>query len=428
MKRSTAAVCGISRILFAAGVFCWFFYFFTVITGPETADLSVLVPIIPIALSYCAGVIASRRGIKVLVYILIQIILCAAGIFLLQLAIRSVPDVFELRLTSSIALAVSMAVCAKTAASEINGTQIVHRFDAGLVLCAVLLLADHYLKASYGSTALTVLGASMLMLLLSLAMMRSEKDAALGSAAGRALPVILLILIAFAAGTFAVLGSGAAHGVSSAIISVIRGFLGLIASAATFLWSKWEAFCGWLASLFEPGESVPINIVVPEDAQDVLEISEPSQTSVIVLYVLTALFAAGIIAAFIYAIRKTRLRRTGQGRLNNRLAVRKGGTADGLRKYLSELAARIRYRVDCIRFRNTPAGLLAWCERHVSRAGRKLPSESGPQFLLRLAESQDGGSSDALRTLAALLEKAFYSTAHAEADPALCSAVRKCRF
>ena len=77
MKRTTAAVCGLSRILFAAGVFCWFFYFFTVITGPETAELTALVPIASIALSYCAGVIASRRGIKVLVYILIQIVLCA---------------------------------------------------------------------------------------------------------------------------------------------------------------------------------------------------------------------------------------------------------------------------------------------------------------------------------------------------------------
>ncbi|MBQ2310972.1 MAG: hypothetical protein II185_00275, partial [Firmicutes bacterium] len=210
--------------------------------------------------------------------------------------------------------------------------------------------------------------------------------------------------------------------------SVVRGFLGLIASAATFLWSKWEAFCGWLASLFEPGESVPINIVVPEDTPDVPEISEPSHTSIIVLYVLTALLAAGIIAAFIYAIRKARLRRIRPGRLDNRLAVRQGGTAEGLRKYLSELAVKIRYRVDCIRFRNTPAGLLAWCERHVPRSGRKLPSESGPQFLKRLAESQDGGSSEALRTLSALLEKAFYSPGHAEADQALCSAVRKCRF
>jgi len=297
-----------------------------------------------------------------------------------------------------------------------------------LVLCAVLLIADHYLKAPYGSTALTVLGASVLMLLLSLAMMRSEKDAAVGSAAGRALPVVLLILIALASGIFAVLGSGAAHSVSSALISVIRGALGMIASAAVFLWSKWEAFCGWLASLLEPSESVPLNIAVRDDAPDVPEIAEPSQTSIIVLYILTALLAVGIIAAFIYAVRKTRLRRIGPGRINNRLAVRQGGTAEGLRMALSKLAAKVRYRVDCIRFRNTPAGLLAWCERHVPRAGRKLPSETGPQFLRRLAEDQEGLSSDALKKLAAVLEKTFYSPVRAQADPALCSAVRKCRF
>lgn len=428
MKRSTAAVCGISRILFAAGVFCWFFCFFTLITGPESVSLSAAVPVIFIALSYCAGIIASRRGMKVLVYILIQIVLCAAGIFVLQLALKSSPDIFELRLTSSIALAASMAVCAKTAASGVKGEQISHRFDAGLVFCAVLLLADHYLKLSYGGTAIAVLAAAMLFLLLSMAMMRSERDAAIGSSVGRFLPVVLLILIALVAGIIAVLGSGAAHGLSSAVISVVKGFFGLIASAATFLWSKWEAFCRWLASLMEPGESTPVNIVVPDDAPDVPEISEPSHTSIIVLYVLTALLAAGLIAAFIYAIRKTRLRRVGHGKLNNRLAVRQGGASEGLRKALSDLGAKIRYRLECIRFRNTPAGLLAWCERHVPRAGRKLPSETGPQFVLRLAEGQDDVSSDALKALAALLEKAFYSPVRAEADPALCSAVRKCRF
>lgn len=428
MRMRTAAVCGISRILFASGVFCWFFCFFVIITGPQTVSLSAAVPIASIAICYLAGTFASRRGMKVLVYILLQIVICAAGLFVLQLSIKCVPDVFELRLTSSIALAAAMAVCAKTSASEIKGEQIARRFDAGLLLCAVLLLADHYLDVSYGRTAAAVLAAAMLFLLLSLAMLRSEKNAALGSAAGRALPVLLMILIVLAAGVITVLGSGAAGSVSSALISVVRGLLGLIGTAASFLWSRWEAFCGWLASLFEPGESVPVNIVVPEDRPDVPEISEPSQTSIIVLYVLTALLAAGIIAAFVYAVRKARLRKTGSGRLNNRLVVRSGGASEGLRRFMSELSVRIRYRMDCIRFRNTPAGLLAWCERHAPRFERKLPSESGPQFLLRLAERVDTGPSDALITLAGILEKAFYSPATAEADPALCAAVRKCRF
>ena len=428
MKKSTAAVCMISRILFTSGAFCWAFCFLALIIGPDTVSLTAAVPLIFIALSYLTGEIASRKGLRLLVYILIQIVLCAAGILVLQLALKVSPDIFELRLTSSIALAASIAVAAKTSVSELKGEQISHRFDAGLLLCAVLLTAGHFLKLQYGSTAAAVLAAAMLLLLISMAKMRADKDAVTGSSAGRLLPVVLLVLIALVAGIIAVLGSGAANGLSSAIISVVKGFFGLIASAATFLWSKWEAFCAWLAALFEPSESGPIDIVVPEDRQDIPEVTEPSQTSMIVLYVLTALLAAGIIAALIYAVRKTRLRRVGSGTLNNRLAVRQGSASDGLRKAFSELIAGIRYRLQCVRYRNTPAGMLAWCERHAPRKEKKLPSETGPQFVLRLAEGQEGASSEALKKLADILEKAFYSPARADADPALCSAVRKCRF
>ena len=428
MKRTTAAVCGLSRILFAAGVFCWFFYFFVVITEPEKVALSAAVPAACLAVSYCAGLFASRRGMKLLYYILLQLLICAAGILVLQYALKAEPDVFNLRLTSSLALAVSTAVCAKAAASEIRAEEIAHRFDAGLILCAVLILADHYLKSAYGKTALTVLAAAMLLLLLSLTMIRTDKNAALGSAAGKAIPVILIIIIALIAGVFAALGTGAAQTAAGALVSVVRGFFDLIASGAVFLWSRWEAFCSWLASKFEPGEAIPINTVVPDDSTDIPEPTEPSHTSVIVLYVLTALLAAAVIAAFIYAIRRSRLRRMKSARLNNRLAVRKGSASEGLGKALSALAVKMKYRLDCMRFRNTPAGLLAWCEGRVPRADRKRPDETGPGFVLRLAEGQSGSAADALKRLAELLEKAFYSPASAEADPALCSAVRKCRF
>ena len=427
MKRSTSAVCGISRILFGTGVFCWFYYFFAVITEPGTAELSPLVPALCLAASYCAGTIASRRGMKILHFILIQLVLCAAGIAVMQLLLKTGPDAFNFRLVTSIALAVAIAACARAAASELRPEALAHRFDAGLILCAVLILADHYLQAAYGRTALAVLAAAMIFLLLSLAMIRSDKDAAIGSAAGRILPVILIVLIALIAGACAALGTGAAQSAAGALVSAVRGLLGMITSAAAFLWSRWEAFCSWLASKFEPGEAVPVNTFEPDQQSDVPEPAELSHTSVIVLYALTVLLAVAIIAAFVYAIRKSRLRRINTGRFNNRVAVRQVASG-GFAEYLSALAARLRYRMDCIRYRNTPAGLLAWCEDHVPGSEKKRPQESGPGFVLRLAEGQPEESSDALRKLAELLEKAFYSPSSAVADASLCAAVRRCRF
>ena len=428
MKRTTSAVCGLSRILFAAGVFCWFFYFLVIITEPGSVSLPAAFPVLCLAVSYIAGLIASQRGMKLLVYVGIQIVICAAGIAVMQLILRTGQEAFNLRFTSSIALAAATAVCAKAAASEIKPDEIAHRFDVGLIISAVLILANHYLKGGYGKQALTVLAIAMFFLLLSLTMIRTDKNAAIGSTAGRAIPFVLLIVIALIAAAAAITASGAAGGAAGAVLTAIRWIWGLIAAAASFLWSRWVALCNWLATLIKPGEDVPVNIVVPDEQQDVPEPTEPSHVSVIVLYALTALLVAAVIAAVIYAIRRTKLKKISAGRLNNRLAVRQGGFSEGLRKAFEAAAARIRYRLDCVRFRNTPAGLLAWCERHVPRADRKLPSESGPQFLERLSEGQDAESSDALKTLSGLLEKAFYSRDNADADPALCAAVRKCRF
>lgn len=428
MKRSTAAVCGFSRILFAAGVFCWFFYFLVIITEPGTVSLPAVFPVICFAVSYAAGLIASARGMKLLAYVGIQIVICAAGIAVMQMLLKTGQEAFNLRLTSSIALAAATVVCARAAASEIKPGEIAHRFDVGLVLCAVLILADHYLKGAYGKQALTVLGIAMFFLLLALTMIRTDKNASIGSTAGRAIPFVLLIVIALIAAVAAITASGAAGGAVGAVLSAIRWVWGLIAAAASFLWSGWVSLCNWLATLIKPGEDVPVNIIVPDEKPDIPDAAEPSHVSAIVLYVLTALLAAAVVAAVIYAIRRTKLKKINIGRLNNRQTVRRGGLGEGFGKAFEAAAARIRYRVDCVRFRNTPAGLLAWCERHVPRADRKLPSESGPQFLERLSAGQDAAGAKALMTLSGLLEKTFYSRDTADADPALCAAVRKCRF
>ena len=428
MRRATAAVCGLSRILFSTGAFFWFFYFLVVITEPGDVLLPVLVPAAGFALCYCIGRYLSFKGINLLGYILIQIIICAAGIAAVQFLMRTGSDTFNFRLMTSIVFACVSAVLANASASDIKPAELSRRFDAGLLLIVLLILSDHYLKAGHSGPALYLLGAAVLMLLLALAMIRSDKDAAVGSSAGRILPLILLAIIALVAAAAALFGSGGAGSAAGAVISVIRGFFGLIAAAASFLWSKWVAFCDWLASLADPEGSVPIDIEIPDNQEAPPEMVEPSRTSIILLYVLTALLVIAVITAFVLMVRRIRLRRTRSVRLNNRQVVRSGGVSSGLKDMFSALAAGLKYRVDCIRYRNTPAGLLAWCERHVPGSDAKRPSESGPEFVSRLAEGQEGASSEALRTLAGLLEKAFYSPVKADADPSLCDAVRSCRF
>ena len=428
MRRSTAAVCGLSRILFSTGAFFWFFYFLVVITEPGEAGLSVPVPLAGFAVTYCAGRCLSYRGVKLLNYILIQIVICAAGIAVMQYMLTAGPDTFNFRLMTSIAYASCAAVLANASASDIRAAELSRRFDAGLLLIVLLILSDHYLRGGHLRPALYLLGAALLMILLALTMIRTERNAAVGSSAGRFLPAVLLAIMALIAAAAAVFGSGGAGSAAGAVITVIRGFFRAIAAAASFLWSKWSAFCGWLATLISSEESVPVNIDVPDQQELPPEMTEPSRTSIILLYVLTALLVVAVITAFVLMIRRIRLKRSRSVRLNNRQVIRSGGISSGLKDALSALALRIRYRISCIRCRNTPAGLLDWCERHAPRSAGKKPSETGPQFVSRLAEGQEGPQSEALLTLAELLEKAFYSPETADADPSLCAAVRSCRF
>ena len=428
MKKSMAAVCGISRILFSAGTFGWFFCFLIVITEAGDVRLSPLWPVIGLAAVYCAGRIASLRGIKLLNYVLLQILVCAAGIALIQLNMRLGAEVLRLRVLSSIAFAIAAVVCAKDSVADIRPESLTHRFDAGIILTALLIFSDHYLDIAYGKTALAVLLLAILVILLALTMLRTERHAAVGNAAGRVIPFVLMALIVLISAAVALLGSGAAQSITGAAVSAIRGLFSLIGAGAVFLWTQWTRFCSWLASLFDPVEGGGEEIIVPEPQQDGPGAAEFSRTSIIVLYVLTALIVIAALVAIILAIRRIRLRRVKTSIIDNRQAERRGGLFDGLKKSFEILAEKLRYRVYCIRYRNTPAGLLAWCERRVARADRRRRDEAGPQFLLRLSEGKSGEDAETLRALSGIIEKAFYSREGAAAAPELCAAVRRCRF
>ena len=428
MKRSAYIVSETASALFLAAVWSWFFYFCVFIAMPGSAKLSWFWPVLLFAAVYAIDRFLSRRGIKVLLYIALQIVLAAAGAAVLELAVSLPEGSAGLRAYMAVFFTITVVICAKTCVNDPSQASLMHRFDIALILAAVMLLLDHFMPQSVMHSCLAVILISLFVTILALTAIRTEKNAAVGSGAGRVLPFILLAVIALVAAGVALFLSGGAGTITAAVIAAVSWFFGLIGKGLGFLWSQWVRFCAWLATLFPDREGGGEIIIDPDKPIDIEPAGETTRASIIVLIVLTAMLVIGVIALIVWSLRNVRLKKRAARVFAEKDAVRAGGGLDALKAAAEKLLTKLRYRIDCLRYRNTPAGLLAWCERKAGRKDKRLCAESGSGFLLRLAEGRADEEKQALTTLAGLVERSFYSRSKASADAALCRAVRSCRF
>ena len=427
MKRSAYIISETASALFLAAVWSWFFYFCVFIAMPGSAKLSWFWPVLLFAAVYAIDRFLSRRGIKVLLYIALQIVLAAAGAAVLELAVSLPEGSAGLRAYMAVFFTITVVICAKTCVNDPSQASLMHRFDIALILAAVMLLLDHFMPQSVMPSCLAVILISLFVTILALTAVRTEKNAAVGSGAGRVLPFVLLAVIALVAAGVALFLSGGAGTITAAVIAAVSWFFGRIGKGLGFLWSQWVRFCAWLATLFPDREGGGEIIIDPDKPVDINPAGETTRTSIIVLIVLTAMLAAGLLALIIWSLRNVRLKKRAARVLRETDAVR-SGDGEYFSIALRKLFEKLRYSLDCLRYRNTPAGLLAWCERKAKRKDKKLAAESGSSFLLRLAEGRADEEEQALKTLAELVERSFYSRNKANADSALCRAVRRCRF
>ena len=428
MKKSSLILYTAARICFASAVFYWFFLYMGIVSGAGSISLSPVCPLAGIAVVYIAGLIVTGKGIRFWPYVALQALITAAGTVWIVLSLSSDPKDATLAVFTAIAYVITAGISAKAAAGEISQQPLTIRFDISVILSALLLLTGHYKELPLLPGGMGLLLAAMLLIVIALTVMRSGEGAGLGSAAGRVLPFVLIVIIGLATAALYLFAAGGAGKLTEFIISAVKAVWGAFVAALAFIWAQWTRFCGWLSRLFKPGEYIPEPIDVQPDEVPVPDAAEPSAFAVAVLYIMTALMVIALLVAVYTMLRNIRLRRKGRKKLNNRRVVRKGSSMGGLKEALGRLAAKMRYRFACARYRNTPAGLLAWCERKASRKEKKQREESGMQFLRRLASSREGEEKEALTALADLVEKDFYSGTRSAAAAGLCSAVRRCRF
>ena len=429
MRKPTVLICDLARVLYGGAVFYWFFIFLVIISGIEGVRLSPAVPALGLAAVYAAGFICSGKGMAFWHYAAVQTAVTAAGAVLLICVLGRGPADLKLKIFSAVVYVITAGIGAGASAAEIKPQSLTIRFDCCVVMCTIMLLAGNRTQIALLPSCMIMMLLSMAAIAVSLVVLRAEDRGQAQGLAGRALPFVLLLLIGLISLAAYYFAAGGAQKLTEALVAAAKAVLGAIGSALVFLWTQWTRFCAWLASLFPQRDFVPD--LVPQEQTDlgpVPEATEPSRFAAIVAWVMTALLVLLIAVAVYYALRSIRLRRRDRLKLDNRKAVRRGGLGEGIRDALAGLYEKLRYRFACVRYRNTAAGLLAWCEYKVPRAERCRRGESPRAFLTRIAGGMDEEEAKALNSLAALVEKDLYGREKQPVSAGLKAAVRRCRF
>ena len=429
MRKSTVLLYDLARALYGAAVFYWFFMFLILIFELQGVKLSPAVPVLAMAAVYAAGFIATGRGIGFWQYAGLQAVVTAAGTVFLICCLGLGESDTRLKVFAAADLIIASIVAAIASSSEVKPGSLTIRFDCCVLMCTIILIAGHYTDMPLLPYCVALLLLAMAAIAVTLTVMRAEDHEGVQSAAGRVLPFVLLAIIGLFSMTAYLFAAGGAKKLTEAIAAAFKAAAHAIGAALAFIWTQWTRFCAWLATLFPDRDIVPDPLTPEQQSMpDIPQPTEPSRFAVILVWVLTALVAVAFLVAVYFALRNIRLKRKGRLRFNNRKAVRRGGLLEGLKAAFSMLKEKLRYSFACIRYRNTPAGLLAWCESKVPRSDRCRKGESGPGFLLRIADGREEAEKTALTGLASLVERDFYSAEKTAVPPELKAAVKRCRF
>lgn len=395
-------------------------------------------PLVLAAFLLCACLlngIAARRGISLSLYVIIQLLLSALGIFLLLNTIELSPGGTGTRVLMSVLFAGGVFISAALAMEPPKLRTLVTCFDLIVFAALILLLLDRFLELPAAGTAVWSCLIAIAVTLASLIIGRVEREGARASvrgnpAAGRTLIVGLFALMGALAALLAVFASGGVRSLSEAALAALKWCWGLIVSAAMFVLGLLERFLLWLSQFISDG---PVAAEPPVQGVNApvgdLAMGEASLPP----WIGYAALAVGASALVWLLIRMRRERAGGRTVLRRRGPrggeVRKSGLGNALRALFSGLRGELVYRLNCLRLRKTPAGLLAWCERRAPKGAKRAGAESGSEFLLRLAPlGANAEQGAALERLAVLVERGFYSRHAPAVEPELYRAVRRCRF
>lgn len=435
MKRTTEFFLS-GAMLLCYNAFCaWLFCLSKIQNECQVMRMNTVLTAAFLLCAYLLNRAAAARGMSLSLYVIIQLAMSAAGICLLLGTMELSPGGMGTRVLMSVIFAGGVLASAALAMEPPKLHSLVTCFDVMVFSALILLFLGRVLELPALGTALWTCIAAIAAALGALIAGRVEREGAGASvrgspAAGRALIAGVFALMGIVTALLSAFAAGGMHSLSEGVLAAVKWCWGLVVSAATLLLGLLERFIMWLSQFMsdEPAvlEPMPAGPQMSGGDYSMEEMTLPPWLG----YAVLALGAAALVWLL---IRMRRERAGGRTVLRRRRPsggeVRKSGLARALRELFAGLRGTLRYRMDCIRFRKTPAGLLCWCERRAPKAARRAQAESGSEFLLRLAGlGVSAEQSAALETLAGLVERSFYSARPAVVDAELYRAVRRCRF
>ncbi len=433
MKRITEYLSGSTAVLFQVALTGWMFALSEINFDFVYMELNYFLLSAVLLGAYCINTIVMRRGIGVPLFVSLQILLVAAGVF--AFVKSAVIEPYELRtlIINCIIYCLGFAVAAFLSWMPTNQSGILLRFDALAVMIIIMMALDHIIGMPGARGSIAMCGVCILLCLLSAVSIKSGALLGRGGAVegNPALGRIMLVVVAVLMGAMAILvvvfAAGEVKSISEFLLNIVTACVGAVKAALLWLYSLLERLVLWLTQFMKdtPMESVGMPAAggaAPELMEEV-DVSLPRW-----LWAVPVAIAVAALAFFVFRLRKYKaVKLTVRSHVVTKVH-RESGLMEALRELWKKLKTELAFRFNCVRYRRSSAGLLVWCEKKCPRELSRRSGESGESFLLRLGEGLGGEEERSLAALALLVQRSFYSPKPQTVPKELYKSIKKIRF
>ncbi|MGN1001637.1 MAG: hypothetical protein ACI4PC_02610 [Oscillospiraceae bacterium] len=436
MKRSTEILNGLSALLFHVALTGWFFCLSILNVDFTAMSLPYALLFLAAAAAYGLNRLMVNRGVPAPLFVAAQALMVGAGAWLFVSTLRLEPYSLSTAIICCVIYCCAFPTSAFLAYYGVGKNGMLLRFDLLAIMMILLLLLSYYRTMPAFSSTLVLCGVALAAAVLSQIAERAGRYSAAGSsvqgsaAGGRVMLAAAIVFLLLLTGVIVLLAFGGLESVSHFFAELISAIVNGVKTALVFLYGQLERLMRWLASQMGDDDPMEAGLGMQGGAATDVDYGEGELALPAWLGYAAIAVAAILFVWILFRLRRGGVKRMGRRTVRRRVRTkRESGLSLALAGLFAGLKGKLLYRVNCVRYRKTAPGLLAWCEKKAGGELGRRAGESGEQFLLRLAQSRDGdGEAPALRSLAEAVERSFYSPGPAPVSRELYAAVRKLKF
>lgn len=436
MKRSSEMINCIAELMFNVALAGWMFCL--AVLNFDFTVMRLSFPLLCLAAFAAYGIdrFLLNRGVPAPLFVAVQVLLTSAGGWLYVSTICIEPYVLRTVVITCAVYCCTFPAAAYMAYYGVGKNGMLLSFDILTVLMIFLLFLSYFKSMPALGSTLIMCGAALAVTVVSQISERAGRYSSDGAqvqgsaVGGRLLLAGALLAVLIFAGLIVLLAFGGLESVSHLLVELLTAIVNGVKAVLAFLYAQLERFVRWLASMMEDttvgdaGFEMAGGMDVAVDYGD-SELNLPGW----LIYVGIGLGVA-LLAWIMFRLRRSAVKRVSRRMVRRRVRTkRESGLSLALAGIFAGLKRKLLYRFNCVRYRKTAPGLLAWCEKKAGDELCRRQGESGQQFLLRLARTRENAEEGAgLYALAEAVERSFYSPHPASVSRELYSRIRKLKF